>query len=187
MTYNTCCKIFQINSILDLPGRIMDLLFSKAIEERNAVYRELLVANNFDVGKDWFQEIFEAELSEGKRKGQHFTPSEIYKLLPELVNNPENRIIHEPTAGNGGLIIGDWWNWASSLNPWRAKPSERIYVAGELSERNIPILLLNLSIRGINAVVFHGDILELDFVARYHVINPNDDFLSFSNIIKIQN
>ena len=54
----------------------------------------------------------------------------------------------------------------------------------ELSSRSIPILLLNLSIRGIMGYVYHGDVLENEIKQKYILLNQRDDTLAFSEIIK---
>lgn len=184
MTYKECCEIFGIRDILGLPRAVLDIVLGDAVR-RHEVYRQLLKVNNYDLSYDWFQQIYESEMSEGKRKGQHFTPPEIYRLISELAGN-ETGSVHEPTAGNGGLIIGDWWRKCSSVNPWRWKPREHPYVAWELSDRAVPILLLNLSIRGIHAIVYHGDTLERKIVAKYYVENVNNDPLAFSEVREVK-
>lgn len=186
MDYNTCCQIFGINDIIFLPIAAMRVVNS-TIEERHKVYRQLLEANNFDVSTDWFQRVYESELSEGKRKGQHFTPEGVHILLSELtLTDKPPRYIYEPTAGTGSLVIGHWWNNISKKLPWDVFPSEMIYTVWDLSDRAIPLLLINLSIRGINAVVYHGDVLEQTVVAKYIVINRQNDALGFSDIEVVQ-
>lgn len=183
MDYRECCKIFGIRDINSLPSRINEILFGD-IEQRDAVFRALLDSNHYDVSHDWFQGLYEAELSEGKRKGQHFTPQSIYALIPELVGS-SGKTVHEPTAGTGGLIIGDWWNWCKNRYPWEAAPSNRRYCCWELSDRSVPILLLNLAVRGIMAEVFHGDVLENRIIQKYIVINRSNNFVGFSDVVKV--
>ena len=180
MTNTQCCEIFGIRDIQNLPNAALSIVLGDD-NKRHEVYRQLFEANSYDMSFDWFQKIYEAEMSEGKRKGQHFTPPEVYRLVAEIAGN-ETGIVHEPTAGTGGLIIGDWWRKCSAVNPWRWKPREHPYVAWELSERAIPLLLLNLSIRGIHAVVYHGDTLEKTVFAKYYVNNINNDALAFSEV-----
>lgn len=184
MTYTECCSVFGIRDIQDLPDAAMKVVLGdKAV--RHDVYRELLRINNYDVSFDWFQPIYEAELSEGKRKGQHFTPREVPELLSLLTGMSTIGRVHEPTAGCGGLIIGDWWNRISRVSPWRVKPNDMQYEAWELSQRAIPLLLMNLSIRGIAGIVTHGDVLEQSVLARYRLVNPQNDCLTFSEVIRL--
>lgn len=159
-------------------------VINSTLEKRWVIYRTLLEVNDYDMGHDWFQSIYEAELSEGKRKGQHFTPDSIPRLLSCLTDAGSYAgSVHEPTAGTGSLIIGDWWNHTSRLFPWEVNPKSRKYTVWELSERALPLLLINLSIRGINAHVFHGDVLEQTVKAEYLVVNNSNDALGFSDII----
>lgn len=180
MTYKDCLEIFNISDILDLPRAVMNVVTSPP-EIRDEVYRKLLKTNSYDLSYDWFQEVFEAEMSEGKRKGQHFTPPEIYSLISSLADVDGS--IHEPAAGNGGLIIGKWWYDTHRVSPWRYKPSNHKVVAVELSDRSIPLLLLNLSIRGIVGSVYHGNAIENEFKARYILINKDDNPIGFSDVV----
>lgn len=184
MTNDQCCEIFGIRDIQNLPAAALDIVLGDA-DKRHDVYRKLLEVNDYDMGVDWFQKIYESEMSEGKRKGQHFTPPEVYRLVSEIAGNESGSVL-EPTAGTGGLIIGDWWRKCSSVNPWRWKPCAHPYVAWELSDRAVPLLLINLSIRGIHAMVYHGDTLEASVFAKYYVENVNDDSLAFSEVRELK-
>ena len=184
MTNAQCCEIFGIRDIQNLPSAALEIVLGDN-DRRHDVYRQLLEVNNYDVSFDWFQKIYEAEMSEGKRKGQHFSPPELYRLVAEIVGN-DTGSVHEPTAGTGGLIIGDWWIKCSSVNPWRWKPWEHPYYAWELSDRAVPLLLINLSIRGIHALVYHGDVLERTVYAKYAIYNTNNDPLAFSEVKQVE-
>ena len=82
------------------------------------------------------------------------------------------------------MIIADWWQRCMKLLPWEHFPSQNIVSCWELSDRSIPILLLNLSIRGIMGYVYHGDVLTKEVKQKYILLNRKDDTLSFSEIIK---
>ena len=56
----------------------------------------------------------------------------------------------------------------------------------ELSDRAIPLLLLNLSIRGIMGYVYHGDVLDVTVKARYILLNRSDDAIGFSDVVKAE-
>ena len=138
--------------------------------------------NNYDMSYDWFQELYENELSERKQKKQDFTPNALGVICSELTTQKGS--IHEPTAGNGSMIIADWWQRCRALLPWEHFPSEHMVTCWELSSRSIPILLFNLSIRGIMGYVYHGDVLENCVKQKYILLNTTDDSLGFSEIIK---
>lgn len=181
MTKKDCMDLFQLDDILDLPDAVMNTI-NLPLNERNVIYRKLLRLNEYNLSRDWFQDIYEAELSQRKQNKQDFTPNMVGVLASLLTSTPKG-VTHEPTAGNGSMIIADWWNRCSKVLPFEFFPSENMYVAWELSARSIPILLLNLSIRGIMGVVYHGDVLEQKVLNKYILLNEKDDALGFSEII----
>lgn len=175
-------SLFNIEDLKDLPDAVSALLEGD-LDARNIVYRELMRLNNNDMSFDWFQEMYEAELSERKQKGQDFTCPEVSCILSDIIGQ-KGTTIHEPTAGCGGLLIADWWQRCSKKMPWEHFPSQNMVTCWELSARSIPILLLNLSIRGIMGYVFHGDVLEKSVKMKYILLNRKDDTLGFSDVIK---
>ena len=174
-------NLIGIDDISKLSGRIMEIIMGDT-EYRDYIYTELIKINNYDMSYDWFQEIYENELSERKQKKQDFTPRELSIICSDLTS--QSGTIHEPTAGNGSMIIADWWQRCSKLIPWEHFPSQHMVTCWELSSRSLPILLLNLSIRGIMGYVYHGDVLENDVKQKYILLNKQDDTLSFSDVIK---
>lgn len=185
MTKQDVFRIFSIEDLNDLPNAIMMLLTSDDITIRDEVYRELLRVNNRDVSYDWFQALYEDELAERGKKKQDFTPQSLSEIASKLTSISGS--IYEPTAGNGSMLIAKWWSRCLNRWFWDFFPSEHPVTCWELSSRAIPILLLNLSIRGMTGYVFHGDVLEQEVKAKYILLNRNDDSLSFSEIILDKN
>lgn len=181
MTKEETFKIFHIEDLRDLPDAVMRIL-DGPVESRNEIYNELIRMNDYDMSYDWFQALYENELSERKQKKQDFTPVSIGVLCSKLTE--QSGSIHEPTAGNGTMIIADWWQRCHNKIPWEHFPSQNMVTCWELSARSIPILLLNLSIRGIMGYVYYGDVLEKSIKMKYILLNPKDDTLGFSDIIK---
>lgn len=175
-------SLFGIEDLKDLPVAVMNLIEGD-IDARNDVYRELIRLNNNDMSYDWFQEIYETELSERKQKKQDFTPNILGVLCSKLTS--QSGSIHEPTAGNGSMIIADWWQRCKQKMPWEHFPSQNMVTCWELSARSIPILLLNLSIRGIMGYVYHGDVLTREVKQKYILLNRKNDALAFSEVIKV--
>lgn len=175
-------SLFGIEDLRDLPNAVMSLLQGD-IEVRNEVYKELIRNNNMDMSYDWFQEIYENELSERKQKKQDFTPNSLGVLCSKLTSQAGS--IHEPTAGNGSMIIADWWQRCKQKMPWEHFSSQNMVTCWELSSRSIPILLLNLSIRGIMGYVYHGDVLTKEVKQKYILLNRKNDALAFSEVIKV--
>lgn len=182
MTKDVLFSLFGIEDLRDLPEAVMNLLQGD-IERRNEVYKELIRINNNDMSYDWFQDIYESELSERKQKKQDFTPNALGVICSELTSQIGS--VHEPTAGSGSMIIADWWERCRKKMPWECFPSQNMVTCWELSARSIPILLLNLSIRGIMGYVYHGDVLENEVKQKYILLNRKDDALAFSEVVKV--
>ena len=167
-------SLFKIEDLNELPNALMRIIEGD-IRERNIIYHELMRMNGYDMSYDWFQELYENELSERKQKKQDFTPNTLGVLCSKLTGQLGS--IHEPTAGNGSMIIADWWQRCRKFLPYEHFPSQHIVTCWELSSRSIPILLLNLSIRGIMGYVYHGDVLENIVKQKYILLNAHDDTL----------
>lgn len=180
MTKEQVFEIFGIEDMNDLPNAVMGILFTS---QRDAVYQRLLEVNNYNVSRDWFQSIYEDELSQRKQNKQDFTPNQVGVILSKLSGTDKGKI-YEPTAGNGSLLIANWWQRCLNSDfPLMHFPANHQIECWELSNRSIPILLLNLSIRGMMGVVYHGDVIEQTIKAKYILLNRNNDTLAFSEII----
>ena len=184
MTTKEAFSLFGIEDLKDLPDAVTQVLEGD-LRTRDSIYRTLLETNNYDLSFDWFQDLYENELAERKQKKQDFTPQTVAALCSMLTG--QTGTMHEPTAGNGNLVIADWWQRCRKRLPWEHFPSQNMVTCWELSARAIPILLLNLSIRGIMGYVYHGDVLEKTVRQKYTLLNRHDDTLAFSEIIKVNN
>ena len=88
-----------------IPEALMTVLFGDLVN-RQKFYRAMLEANDFAMDREWFQPIYEAELSERGQKKQDFTPAAASQLAAMITDNGARRQgILEPTAGNGSMII----------------------------------------------------------------------------------
>lgn len=185
MNKDDCCRIFNVEDIIDLPQAAMNIVMGDR-ERRDAIYRELLSVNRYDMSFDWFRQLYEEEFAQRKKQKQDFTPVEVSEIVAKMAL-PTVGTIHEPTAGTGGLIISAWWEQCRRAIPWDYYPSQHMISVWELSDRAIPLLLLlNLSIRGIMGYVYHGDVLEGTVKARYILLNRSDDALGFSDVVKAE-
>ena len=181
MNIDEILKLLKISDIRLMPEAIMDLLMGD-ICTRDAVYQSISELNNNDFSFDWFNSLYEDELAQRNQNKQDFTPNMVGVLLSKLTGIVKGKI-YEPTAGSGSLLIANWCHRKTLLGN-SFKPSEHPIECWELSDRSIPILLLNLSIRGINAVVYHGDVITQDIKAKYTLMNINDNPSEFSTITK---
>lgn len=175
--------LFGISDIMDLPQAVNQLLFGD-IDKRNEVYRQLMELNGYDMSYDWFQKIYEQEMAQRKKNKQDFTPREVTDIVSQIALDGDHGTIHEPTAGTGSLIISAWWERCRRVKPWEFFPSQNMVTCWELSDRSIPLLLLNLSIRGMMGYVYHGDVLERKVFQKYILLNEKDDGLGFSKVVK---
>ncbi len=182
MNKTECMQFFGVNDIMNLPKAVEEVI-QRPLDERNEIYREFLRLNDYDMGRDWFQRVYEEEFSQRKNQGQDFTPIEATELCAMLAGVETAHSVHEPTAGTGQMIISAWWTWARKRIPWEAFPSLFPVTVWEILDRTIPFLLFNLSIRGIMGYVYHGDTLENTVKRKYILLNRTDDVLGFSEII----
>lgn len=179
---NEINKILKINDSYQAPQKIMDILYGD-IKERNKVFNQMseLFDNNYSF--DWFHEYFQNEHADRKVKKQDFTPRSVSEILNKLSDN----VIDDGTrldiaAGTGGLTITRWEQDRMKFTPFTYRPSFFFYTLEDLSDRSIPFLLFNLVIRGMNALVVHGDSLTRDAYGVFFVQNDNDDMFEYSSL-----
>lgn len=147
-------QILQITESFQMPERLMSILMSK---DKDAVFDRFMALES-DLSFDWFTDYFQEEHSNRTAMMQDYTPKELTGLLPELSNDFAS--VLDVCAGIGGLSIGAW-----RLNP------NAFFVCEELSERSLPLLLFNLSIRNVNGYVINKDVLTGDAMAIYRLQN----------------
>ena len=164
-------------------SKLKGLLFKP--EERKEFYDNLLKVKN-DVSTDTFKEYFELYAAERKTNQQDFTPDSIARLLTKLTkankNVEDGFNAYDPAAGTGTLLIAQWNYDRVQVMPWNYHPHNYFYMAEELSDTAIIYLLHNLALRGMNAVVLHGDSIERKYKQVYFVQNSQDDHMKYSDI-----
>lgn len=157
----TINELLEIDETYKAPQRMMDILFDS---ERTKVFDNFL-AYESDLKDEWFQSYFENEHSDRKVKKQDFTPQSVSRLLAGIAGRRDSYF--EATAGTGGIMI-QFWN--DNPNAW--------FHVEELSDRAVPFLLFNMSIRGINGVCFHGDSLSRTAKNVYFIRNEDNERFS---------
>ena len=184
-------KLNEINKILGIkdsykaPDRLMDILYGD-IKERDKVFKQFLELYNYDVSWDWFHEYFQEEHAERKSRKQDFTPESIAKVLSRIVDMQDDTTVYEPTAGTGGVLITNWNETRMKSNPFTYRPSNYFHLVEELSDRTLPYLLFNFIIRGMNAVVIHGDTLTRESYGVFFIQNDSDDHMKYSSLNKMK-
>lgn len=163
----------QINEILgitesfQLHGTLKDILFDK--DKRLKIFKRFLeIENNLDY--DWFTNYFQEEQANRNNLKQDYTPHCLCNLVNKLIPQ-QSEAIYDECCGIGGLTI-------STLKEHR----DSIFYLEELSDNSVMLLLFNLSIRGINAYVKHGDVLTNQFKKVYKLTNNGE----FSDIEVIE-
>lgn len=106
MKNNKIMQIFCCDDIRLLPEAILKVLILNDRERRDVVYKHLLEAYEYDLSYDWFQGLYESELSQRKEKKQDFTPNSV-GVLASMIADDHKGVVHEPTAGNGSMLIAD--------------------------------------------------------------------------------
>ncbi|MDT2783029.1 N-6 DNA methylase [Vagococcus fluvialis] len=180
LTTDSINELLGIKESYQASDKLMNILFNK--EEREKLFRSFL-EQNWDMSFDWFHTYFQDEHADRKEKKQDFTPQSISELLVKMTQSEiDNGIRLDVAAGTGGITIEKWNQDRISVPIFSYKPSMFIYQCEELSDRALPFLLFNLAIRGINAIVLHGDVLSREFKQVYFIQNDYDDFMHFSSI-----
>ena len=87
----------------------------------------------------------------GKKGGEFFTPSQVSKLVAELVSPAENDRIYDPTCGSGGLL----------LKAYNKVKSHKAAVYGqEVNNQTWALCKMNMFLHGVDdAVIWQGDTL----------------------------
>lgn len=169
----------------EFESKLKELLFNP--KERKAFYDGLLEINH-DLSIDLFKPYFEIYAAERKTNQQDYTPDSVARLLAVLTRSDKETLETskyagwDPTAGTGSLLIQKWNDDRIQETPWSYAPHRYTYRADELADNAIPYLIHNLAIRGMNAIVVHGNALEGTVKQVYLIQNSNDDFMAYSDI-----
>lgn len=177
----TINRLLGIEDVYQAPDRIMEVVTG---DVRDSVFDAFLTEFGGDVSGDWFHDYFEDEVANRRDMKQDFTPSCLARLASELVGHGEG-VVYEPSAGTGGMLITRWDMERKRHHPFDYRPSMQWFVAEDVSDRAIPFLLFNLSVRGCNANVLHIDSLTRRCKAAYLVENVADDMLAFSDVLEL--
>lgn len=181
----TLYAMANVKQHAELEAYLRKLIFDK--EQREEFYKKL-IKHNSDVSIDSFKAYFEEYAAERKSNQQDYTPTEVCNLLAIFTKDDAKNMTasdftaYDPTAGTGGLLISKWWDDCIQMSPFTYRPHNYFYLAEELADNAIPYLLHNLALRGMNAVVIHGDTLERSAKQAYFIQNQRDDALAFSDI-----
>lgn len=183
-------KILGITETYKAPERMWEILKADATE-RDPIFLEFLENFCYDVSEDWFHSWFQEEHADRTVKKQDFTPMAVGKLLAEITQITGKDLDgfkkrYDVCSGTGGLTISKWYMDAWKIGFMKYRPSEFLYICEELSDRSVPFLLFNMMVRGMNGIIYHGDVLEQKYKAIYVVVNEKDDALGFSGFVELK-
>lgn len=110
----------------------------------------------------------------GKKGGEFFTPSNVSKLVAELVAPKENERIYDPTCGSGGLL----------LKAYNKVPSHKVAVYGqEVNNQTWALCIMNMFLHNVDdAKIWQGDTLanpqniKEDKLMKFQCIVANPPF-----------
>lgn len=149
-------ELLGITESYQAPQRMLELMLDD--KRRRELFQSFL-EHETDLSYEWFQSYFENEHSDRKAKKQDFTPNDISELLAGISGGSGSYF--ESAAGTGGILI-KYWNQSEDKESFSCRVEE-------LSERAIPFLLFNMSIRGMDGVVLKGDSLTSEFTTAYEL------------------
>lgn len=140
------------------------------LSDKKNEFLDKLLKYGFDIKNDPIRDIFEQEFANRKTLKQDYTPSCICKLISELSGNQGT--VLDVCSGVGSLSI-------EIFNSGKANK----FIFEEISDMSISLLLLNLSIRNIEADVYKKDVLTQEIFEHYNLSKG----LKYSNIKKNEN
>ena len=171
-------QLIGVKESYQAPTKLNKILYNP--DKRNRLFKKFLEVNH-NVNYDWFSDYFMAVQREKTKRKQTFTPPELATVVNKLIGNNGHQYF-EPAAGTGALLVDRWNHDRLKESPFTYEPSHYLYEVEELSDACIPFLLFNILIRGMNAIVIHGDSLSRDIKQVYFCQNDKNDFMQFSSL-----
>lgn len=149
-------ELFGIKESFELPEVLLKKLLNK--QEKDELCRAFMQFE-FDMRNDCLRDYFQMNNANRSNLKQDYTPDCLCKLISVLA--PKTDRVIDICSGTGALAIG--------------VGGDIKYQCEELSSMSIPILLFNLTLRGINATVLQKDVL-LNKIEKIYKISKNGDF-----------
>lgn len=151
-------------------------------EMENTLLFELLRNFNsipMDIEGDMFGKVFEYFLGkfakkEGKQGGKFYTPTSIVKLIVDIIE-PYNGRILDPACGSGGMFVQS----ANFIEQHQGKSSELRIYGEEKTERAVRLAKMNLAVHGLYGDIQQGNSYYEDIhdsVGRFDYVMANPPF-----------
>lgn len=152
--------------------KIPDLLLKDLLTDPTGVF-EAYLAQSPDLSFDGLLKDFQLNDASRDTLKQDFTPPEIAKLSALLL--PENFSSAVDLCSGTGSLVVQLWN----------RCPDAYFHCEEFSERTIPFLLFNLSVRNIQGEVLCGDSLTQEYKAIYK-LTKGDKFSSIDVVQSVE-
>lgn len=147
-------RILGIKESYEMPGKLMEFL--KDDTRRILLFEKLAESENLD--RDFTRDYFQSEHGDRDALKQDYTPDSICEILGKIAGEFDS--CADICAGTGALTISQW-----------TRNKEAFFYCEEYSSRAIPVLLLNLAIRGMNGQVVQGNSLTCQIERIYNLRN----------------
>lgn len=151
---NEICKIFDCETVDDLPNKIMESIFKPNVFSYYDKYIDLCE----DLDVDYLQKVFQFFHADRENKKQDYTPIMLARLLGIITTCENEKTVYDSCSGSGALTIQKW-----VIN------NKLKFICEELDENVIPILLFNLSVRNIEAKVINRNVLTGEIISSYNI------------------
>ena len=133
-----------------------------------------------ELDRDIFGKIYEYFLSkfamsEGQRSGEFYTPTSLVRLIVEILE-PFNGKILDPACGSGGMFVQS----ADFVKEHKLVPAREISIYGqELAEQTVRLCKMNLAVHGISADIRQGNTYyrdAFDMIGKFDFVMANPPF-----------
>lgn len=143
-------KLIGIKESYQMPEKLMEILMGENVID---FYDEFLKLSP-DLSRDCLRDYFQEEQGDRKKLKQDYTPDCVCDLIGKL--SSESKCTLDACSGTGALTI------ASGTSGW--------HECEEISERALPVLILNLGIRGIRGAVSKKDVIKNETEKAFEMV-----------------
>ena len=134
---------------------------------------EVIEGDGFGLIYEYFLGKF--AFSEGRRGGEHFTPTSIVRLIVEIIE-PFNGKIYDPACGTGGMFVQS----AHFVDRHRRDPSQELSLYGqEKTGDTVRLAKMNLAVHGLGGDIREGNTYYEDLhdsVGKFDFVMANPPF-----------
>lgn len=164
MKFEQFMEALQVKEAYQIQNKLMEKLLS----DDKDMFLDDLIKKGFDTAKDEIREIFEKEVADRKALMQDYTPACLCKLVSMLCG--KNDELLDVCCGVGSLSIASLFD-----------NNSKRYVMEELSSMSISLLLLNMSIRNCDALIYRKDVLT-EKVYEVYQLKKQEKYSSIQKI-----